>query len=558
MYRCLRGSCAAKGTLASLATRFGEEQITTESAFRRKLKTNRIHSYTAPDARILLPRSEKTDGYLTKRKISKATADACHICSTGDSTMAIPFYWQQKLVLIKYRLSDKPKDGQPKEWSEPGGLPVMWRIDEIDPSKPVYLTEGMIDAMTLYEAGVTNVISVPSGTGSADQAIDNCWDALEKIQELVIVADSDPPGRDMEQRIARKLGEARCSYIPAYPEVVTRTGERKIAKDANEVLYYLGVDGVRKLIESAEQVPVSGLTDISEVYPPDDNQTKRIPSSIQSINSLLGGFTPGMLVVWSGRRGDGKSTAVSQEILSAVEHGERCCVFSGELSQFEFVRWMDLQAAGSDYLSLSWDNLRQMNVPTLPHTVQRRIKDWYRGKVFLCECGIGDLEYESDDILRLFDYAIARYNVSVCVVDNLMTAMMSLTTDDYYRAQEKFAAKLKRLAVKRNCVVHLIAHPRKTQSASLENDDVGGSAALTNLADQVIMVGRGKLTIKKDRKYGTINKEVPLVYYSDCRQLRDMQTPEPYRYGWNREGLALPETPASTIYKPIWGMELPI
>ena len=87
---------------------------------------------------------------------------------------------------------------------------------------------------------------------------------------------------------------------------------------------------------------------------------------------------------------------------------------------------------------------------------------------------------------------------------------------------------------------------------------MGGSAALTNLADQVIMVGRGKITIKKDRKYGTVNKEVPLVYYTDCRQLRDMQTPKPYQYGWNREGLVLPETPASTIYKPIWGTELPI
>lgn len=557
VYRCLRGSCAAKGTLSGLASRFGEEQITTDMTFRRKLKTNETHSYTPPNAAILHPRSEKTDKYLLKRKISAATADACRIYSTANETMAIPFYWQEKLVLIKYRNNDKPKDGQPKEWSEPGGLPIMWRIDEIDPLKPVYLTEGMMDAMSLYEAGFTNVISVPSGTGSADQAINNCWDALEKIQELIIVADSDPPGREMEQRIARKLGEARCSYIPSYPEI-EKNGEVCTAKDANEVLYFLGIEGLQKLLRSAEQVPMSGLTDISEVYPPDDSQTKRIPSAIQSINTFLGGFTPGMLVVWSGRRGDGKSTAVSQEILSAVENGERCCVFSGELSQHEFVRWMDLQAAGSEYLTLSWDHLRQMNVPTLPHNIQRRIKEWYRGKVFLCECGIGDLEYESDDILRLFDYAIARYNVSVCVVDNLMTAMMSLTTDDYYRAQEKFAAKLKRLAVRRNCVVHLIAHPRKTQSATLENDDVGGSAALTNLADQVIMVGRGKITIKKDRKYGTVNKEVPLVYYTDCRQLRDMQTPKPYQYGWNREGLVLPETPASTIYKPIWGTELPI
>lgn len=558
MYRCLRGSCGAKGTLKSLARHLGEEAVSeTAHAARQKPYDRHTQSYTPPNPGILCPRDLAANQYLGRRGLSQATLDACNIhCAPGGS-IAIPFYQHGKLVLVKYRVPNKPRKGQPKEWSEPGGLPVMWRIDEIDSDKPVYLTEGMIDAMSLYEAGYTNVISVPSGTGSADQAIDNCWNELERIKELIIVADADAPGRDMEQRIARKLGEARCSYIPAYPEVPDKAGGTHMAKDANEVLYFLGAEGVKALADSAVAVPMAGLIDISEVYPPDDTETRRIPSAIQSINTCMGGFSPGMLVVWSGRRGDGKSTAVSQEVLAAVEHGEKVCVFSGELTRHEFVRWMDLQAAGSEYLTLQWDSLRGMNVPVIPHLVQRRIKEWYKGKVFLCECGIGDLEYESDDILRLFDYAVARYNVSVCVVDNLMTAMMSISSEDYYRAQEKFAAKLKRLAVKRDCVVHLIAHPRKTQGA-LENDDVGGSSAITNLADQVIMVGRDKLRIKKDRKHGSVNKEAPLVYYTDCRQLRDMAEPKPFQYGWNREGLPLPDKPASTVYKPIWGSELPI
>lgn len=461
-------------------------------------------------------------------------------------------------MLIKHRRPAAARNGEPKEWSEAGGLPVMWRIDEIDPAQPVYLTEGMIDAMSLYEAGFHNVISVPSGVHSADQAIDNCWEALEKITELVIVADADVSGRDMERQIARRLGEARCSYIPAYQEITLPDGTRRTAKDANEVLYFLGIEGVKVLIGSAEHVPMTGIVDVSEIYPPDNAHLPRIPSSILSINACLGGYTPGTLVVWSGRRGDGKSTMVSQEILHAVEHGQRVCVFSGELTPYEFVRWMDLQAAGSEHLGLAWDPLRRMNVPVIPHLVQRRLKEWYAGKVFLCEANIGDLNYEKDDILRLFDYTIARYHVSVCVVDNLMTAMMSVSQDDYYRAQERFTAQLKMLAVKRGCVMHLIAHPRKTLGASLGNDDVGGSAAITNLADQVIMVSRGKLTITKDRVNGVCNREVPLVYYTDCRQLRDTQEPEPYRYGWNREGLMPPDPLASSIYKPIWGKELPI
>ena len=236
VYRCLRGSCGAKGTLKDLTSQFGEKDVIAAIG-QRKLRHSQTQSYKQPDDGLLMQRTEEADAYLERRKLSVATLDACKIRCAPGGAIAIPFYFHNKLVLIKYRRTQKPGIGEPKEWSEPEGLPVMWRIDDIDPSKPVYLTEGMIDAMSLYEAGYTNVISVPSGVGSADQAIDNCWEQLESIEELVIVADADAPGREMEQRVAQKLGEARCAYIPAYPEVSGKDGKSHTAKDANEVLY---------------------------------------------------------------------------------------------------------------------------------------------------------------------------------------------------------------------------------------------------------------------------------------------------------------------------------
>ena len=46
------------------------------------------------------------------------------------------------------------------------------------------------------------------------------------------------------------------------------------------------------------------------------------------------------------------------------------------------------------------------------------------------------------------------------------------------------------IAKKYNVIVLLVAHPRKHQGTLFENDDVAGSANITNLADVVIRYSR--------------------------------------------------------------------
>ena len=106
-----------------------------------------------------------------------------------------------------------------------------------------------------------------------------------------------------------------------------------------------------------------------------------------------------------------------------------------------------------------------------------------------------------------------RYGVKVFCIDNLMVTEND--EKEELRNQTEIVKKLKSFAKKYNCVVHLVAHPRKAQNGQmgLDKADISGAANITNLADYVMLVQRIKeedghtdkfttFTIDKDRYTG--------------------------------------------------------
>ena len=130
-----------------------------------------------------------------------------------------------------------------------------------------------------------------------------------------------------------------------------------------------------------------------------------------------------------------------------------------------------------------------------------------------------------------------------------MTAM-DLTDNDLNRAQSKFVKGLKTLAMTHDVAVILVAHPRKTISVqkSFDNDDVSGSADITNRVDVIMSYSRNedktnpddtmqpdsKLVITKNRLTGKITpKDNPIeMYYSNkSKRITTMGTNQK-QYGW--------------------------
>ena len=69
--------------------------------------------------------------------------------------------------------------------------------------------EGEIDALSLYEAGVYSVVSVPNGASKGNQKmeyLDNCWELFEDKEKIVLFTDNDEAGYSLRDELGRRFG----------------------------------------------------------------------------------------------------------------------------------------------------------------------------------------------------------------------------------------------------------------------------------------------------------------------------------------------------------------
>lgn len=270
-WNCMRGSCAKSGSFKDLAEFFGESVHVISAPVPRK------KSYELPSV-TLLPLTDEAVSYFEKRKISRATLDAYRVSCNSDGNIVFPFYRDGKLVFVKYRKPHKPAEKERKEWGERNTEPILFGMDECVYSKRLVICEGMVDALSLYEAGVGNVVSVPSGCNNLDFC-ELCWDWLEKFNQILLFGDNDAPGQEMVSALIKRLGEDRCFLPGEYP---MRPDGLKPCKDANEILYFYGPDTLRELVENAEEVPMRGVIDLADVPMYDPTSIPRIKTMIPS------------------------------------------------------------------------------------------------------------------------------------------------------------------------------------------------------------------------------------------------------------------------------------
>ncbi|CAB4242221.1 AAA domain containing protein [uncultured Caudovirales phage] len=124
---------------------------------------------------------------------------------------------------------------------------------------------------------------------------------------------------------------------------------------------------------------------------------------------------------------------------------------------------------------------------------------------------------------------LASKGVKHFIIDSLMC--LDLKSDDY-EAQRVFANGLSALARNNKIHIHLVAHPRKVQSAEQDPDlnDIAGSADLGRLADNVLFIRRGtaqavlpgvtpmQIMIKKQRYDPAFHGNVNGYYNRNIRQ----------------------------------------
>lgn len=519
-FKCFRENhCGRTGGFKAILEHFG-----IQPEYNRKQNTMQH----VPPKTKLNPPTQKVLDYLTLRKLSRLSINRYNV-GEKDGNIAFPYLDEDgQLCLIKYRPARKVAPTERKAWREAGGKDVLFGWHLCDTTFPLVITEGEIDALSLAESGIINAVSVPSGASNFAW-IENQWDWLQKFEKIILFGDNDDAGRKMIAEIVRKLGENRC-YIASHEH-----------KDANEELYYKGASAVCKAVDTARPVPFEGLIDLSDIVPKDTYEAEKIRTHVKWLDQTIGGFLLGELSVWTGKRGEGKSTFLGQMLLEAVNDGHRVCAYSGELTALRFQEWLHRQAAGRNHIKTKVETETGKEYYYLERRIHDKIREWYKGKFFLYDNTINYDEMEENSIIRVFTYAAKRYDCKMFLVDNLMTAPMQEKQDrNYYRRQGTFVGELIRFAKAFNVHVHLVAHPRKSKTDD-ENDDVSGASEITDRADNVFHIKRlveneadAIIKITKNRSEGIQNEKIGVVFDKQSKRFYQPSDLEAKNkaYGW--------------------------
>lgn len=506
VYCCQRGSCGASGNLYQLAKHFGEDtRDFIQNKVDRVVKMKK--EYSKPSIK-LNDLKEVSLKYIKSRGITEGTINHFKLKSDAKGNIIFPYYDEgnihrlNKIRIPRKFVKDKDKT---KIWQEGNGKPILFNMNNTIKDEPLLIIEGEWDCMVVHQAGYKNVVSVPFGTNNVDW-IDECWKYLEQFKHIILWFDNDYAGKEAVEMVGKKLGVARIKLV----ENVTE------CKDANEILFKYGADKIIELINKAEFIPVSEVVSLADCYP-----KKRVSFKygISLLDRRLQGAGLGELVIWTGKRGGGKSTILNQTIVESVAQKVKTFVYSGELSNGKVREWLERQIATEKYI----ENPKDLYNCKVSPALSRMLGEWYRNYIFTYS---DDAENNEEDIFKMMEYAYMRYDIRRFVLDNLKTVRFT-NEKDFYRSQGKFVNRLKQFAKSFDVHIDLVVHPRKTSRETLEDEDVGGSVDIIDLADNVVVVGRvtedlisgldednkskanGKQTfiaIKKNREFGDLGK----------------------------------------------------
>lgn len=415
---------------------------------------------------------------------------------------------------------------------------------------------GNCDAMALYEAGLKNVVSVPSGCDNLE-FVSLCWDWLEKFKTIILFGDNDPPGKRMVDTLIKRLGEYRVLVVRDYPEI-ENSNPVAYCKDANEVLLRNGEATLIEMVDNAEEIQTKGLIRVADIVPIDPTKVPRIKTMIPALDDAIGGLADGCVTLFTGKSGNGKSTLSGQILLNAIEQGHTCAAYSGELSAGLFQEWILAQACGSDYMTLRWDPVRGRNIPFVPQEVQQRILAWLGDRLLLYD---NDEQFvdmkQADAIISVFTQAARKYNAKLFLIDNMLTSVAD--SDDEWRAQAMFINAIKKFATHYQAHVMLVAHPRKTKLGSdITQDDISGTSAIMNLCDNAIVIKRPDLSVLKNRLDGK-QVSIQCCYCPDSRRIYQADKGDLNKFSWDKSGIIKPEKRACDLpeFEPQMSQQVP-
>jgi len=400
----------------------------------------------------------------------------------GANWIAVPYVERGQTINHKYRLSSDKRhrmdDGQPL---------TLWNHDALlsDQTKPLIITEGEWDALSVIQSGFSRCVSVPNGAPqqktenlSESKRYEFLWrskDLLDRVEKIIIATDNDGPGRILAADLATWFGPERCWFID-YPAE---------AKDLNDVLLTYGASGVASVIDGARPYPVKGLYRLADF--PEPPPTTSLPVGIQGLDEHFQ-LTLGTFSVISGWAGHGKTSLLMRMLANLMERGVNIA-----LGSFETLPRPILERRMRACLYRCGEVGPKANAPGPADELLAK-----RLSVIAHTARDEDTELDLDYIIELAKTAVLRDGVRLLVLDPWNEIEHKRRSDETETEYTSRAIRsLKRFALNYECAVWLVAHPRKPHGDGNPKPpslyDLAGSAHFANKADYGLIIHRHDL-----------------------------------------------------------------
>lgn len=506
-FNCFRASCGAHGNMITLSRDFN---FRLSEDMDRYLNRN---NYNGRFRRFAEGHKESTDfavEYLKGRGIPEDVCRKYEITSKKDQDKILVFPFKNEsgeLKFIKYRNADFQKDrDKSKEWCEADCMPILFGMNHCEGFGRLVITEGQIDSLSVAAAGIQNAVSVPTGALGSTW-IPHCWEWVNKFQEIVIFGDCENGKITLTEMIQSRFSKRMIKIV--------RMADYQGCKDANDILRTYGPEAVRTAVENAEVVLNQRIKNMAEVQAVDLDKIPKIKTGYKQLDKILqGGFYFGYVILLTGKRGNGKSTQASQFVVEALAQNYNCLIYSGEMPDYYVKSWLDGQLYGKTHLTNS-----QID----------ECERFYNDRLFIYNNQFVRTE-DDEDLLTVIEDTIIKKDIKFILLDNLMTMITADQNELLYRKQSELVGRLAEMAKTFQCVIMLIAHPRKSKN-EFENDDVSGSADITNRVDVVMSYDRTPdkehpeenqrtLKVTKNRTTGKLGK-LEVFYSEESKRISD-------------------------------------
>jgi len=356
-----------------------------------------------------------------------------------ENTIKFNYFMGNQLINIKYR------DGRKNFKLYKGAEKVFYNINSIVGHDSCVIVEGEIDVLSLHEAGVPNVISVPNGAtlnhNNLDY-LDNCIDYFEDKTKIILAVDADEPGNMLKQEFIRRLGAEICHLV-----------DFKDCKDANEYLIKYGKDELKNAIHNATQVPLENVTTLKDVEKDLKEFVKHgfkpgFQVGLSNFDKIFSTYT-GQFITVTGIPSSGKSDFVDQMVVGYNKNYQWKTAFASPENAPTYLHihklmrkiWQDMPSP-SDIDTKKWNE------------IANHVNDNF---YFI------DMDkYSLEAVLRKGAELVKRKGIKCLVIDPYNKVRdINAVSDDVNRYTMDYLAKIEQFCKKYDVLTFIVAHPTK-------------------------------------------------------------------------------------------------